>query len=83
MLTTALRPTHWRYISLNPVNRAKSSLRMFQTQSAKANLSHEERTATEPRDKDLHSVILDKVKQVNDYIRTFMFTIPDKKGIKV
>jgi hypothetical protein len=53
------------------------------TKSAKANLSHEERTADEPRDNGLHPVILEKITPVNDQIKTYKFKIQDPKGINV
>lgn len=56
---------------------------MAQTRSAKASLSHEERTATDPREQSLHPVILDKVSAVNDRIKTYRFTIKDSNGINV
>jgi hypothetical protein len=46
----------------------------------KAQLPHEDRTAAEPRSKELHPVILDKVKTVNDGIRLFKLKVKDKKG---
>ncbi|KAF2192666.1 hypothetical protein K469DRAFT_654433 [Zopfia rhizophila CBS 207.26] len=48
--------------------------------SAKINLSHEKRTATEPRDRDLHHVILDKITPVGDRIRTFRLVVKDKQS---
>jgi len=56
---------------------------MAQIRSAKASLSHEERTATEPRDSGLHTVILDKITRVNDRIRTFKLATKDSGGISV
>ncbi|KAF1947202.1 hypothetical protein EJ02DRAFT_449793 [Clathrospora elynae] len=53
---------------------------MPQTRSAKAILSHQERTATEPRDNDLHTAIVSKVTHVNNRIKTFRFDIKDKNG---
>jgi len=51
--------------------------------SAKASLSHEERTATEPRNQGLHRVILDEVTTVNSTIRTLKFAIREPTGINV
>ncbi|KAF2703976.1 hypothetical protein K504DRAFT_391407 [Pleomassaria siparia CBS 279.74] len=48
---------------------------------AKVNLSHEERTASEPRATGLQRIILDEVTTVNDTIRTFRFVIPNPTGI--
>jgi len=59
------------------------SLRMVQTRSAKASLSHEERTAAEPRDEGLHAVIIDQITAVNDRIKKFRFSIKDRKTINV
>ncbi|KAF1995832.1 hypothetical protein P154DRAFT_580536 [Amniculicola lignicola CBS 123094] len=55
---------------------------MAQIWTGKAGLSHEERTATEPRDNDLHLVILDSISVVNDRIRTYRFATKDRGGIK-
>ncbi|KAF2691407.1 hypothetical protein K458DRAFT_285792 [Lentithecium fluviatile CBS 122367] len=54
---------------------------MTQTLSTKASLSHEERTATEPRDEGIHPVIIDCVSPVNDRIRRFRLSIKDRKPI--
>ncbi|OCK81709.1 hypothetical protein K432DRAFT_442157 [Lepidopterella palustris CBS 459.81] len=56
---------------------------MSQTRSAtRTNLSHEERTASEHRDPDLHTVILDKIKPVNDRIRILRLAIKgQQRGI--
>lgn len=51
-----------------------------QTRSAKAILSHQERTANEPRAKDPHTATLARVTPVNDRIRRFRFHIKDKNG---
>lgn len=56
---------------------------MTQTPSSKTNLSHEERTATEPRATGLHSVILKEITKINGRIQTYRFTIKDKGGINV
>ncbi|OCL14413.1 hypothetical protein AOQ84DRAFT_281101 [Glonium stellatum] len=49
----------------------------------RSSLSHEERTATEPRDKDLHPVILSSIESVNERIRLFRLAIKDQRsGIK-
>ncbi|KAF1841315.1 uncharacterized protein K460DRAFT_318122 [Cucurbitaria berberidis CBS 394.84] len=53
---------------------------MPQTRSAKAILSHQERTATEPREKELHTAIVSKITPVNDRIKTIRFDIGDKNG---
>ena len=50
----------------------------------KASLPHADRTATEPRGKELHPVILHKIEHVNDTIKLFNLRIKDeKKGVKV
>jgi hypothetical protein len=49
----------------------------------KAMLSHQERTATEPRENDIHSATVADVKQVNDRIKLFRFNINDTKGLNV
>ena len=50
----------------------------------KGRLPHEDRTATEPRSRELHPVILEKVETVNDVIRLFKLKVKDeKKGVKV
>ncbi|KAF2271142.1 hypothetical protein CC78DRAFT_557164 [Lojkania enalia] len=46
-------------------------------------LSHEERTAFEPREKGLHSVTLAKITYVNDRIKTYRLIIKDKSGVQV
>jgi hypothetical protein len=56
---------------------------MPKTRSAKAILSHQERTATEPRDKDLYTATVAKVTPVNDRIKRFRFNIKDKNGFNV
>lgn len=56
---------------------------MPQARSAKAILSHQERTATEPRDNDLYTATLAKVTPVNDRIKRFKFEINDKNGFNV
>ncbi|EUC33135.1 hypothetical protein COCMIDRAFT_88797 [Bipolaris oryzae ATCC 44560] len=53
---------------------------MPQTRSAKAILSHQDRTANEPREKELHTATLTKVTPVNDRIKRFVFEIKDKNG---
>ncbi|KAA8633582.1 hypothetical protein SMACR_04045 [Sordaria macrospora] len=44
--------------------------------------SHLERTAKEPRDEALHTVIIKHVNQVNDSIRVFQLAIPNQKAIR-
>ncbi|KAK3403121.1 hypothetical protein B0T20DRAFT_474917 [Sordaria brevicollis] len=44
--------------------------------------SHLERTAKEPRDEALHTVVIKQIDQINDSIRVFRFGIPDQKTIK-
>lgn len=39
---------------------------------------HEERTALEPRDDDLHEVMISKVHRVNDHIRIFRLDICER-----
>lgn len=56
---------------------------MVQTRSAKAALSHEERTAAEPRDESLHPVVVDRITTVNDRIRRLRLSIKDRKTINV
>jgi hypothetical protein len=56
---------------------------MTEVRSTKASLSHEERTATEPRDDSLHPVIVDQIFPVNDRIRRFRFSVKDRKTINV
>lgn len=54
------------------------------TRSAKAiSLSHQERTATEPRQKDLHTATVETITDVNDRIKTFRLTLKDKNGFNV
>ena len=52
---------------------------MVQTRSkAKASLSHEERTATEPRDDGLYPVTIETVTPVNDRIKTFRLALREQ-----
>lgn len=51
--------------------------------TAPETLSHEQRTADEPRDRLLHQAILARVTDVNDRIKTFRFAINDSSGINV
>ncbi|KAF2814925.1 uncharacterized protein BDZ99DRAFT_485458 [Mytilinidion resinicola] len=56
---------------------------MAQTRSTTGYLSHEERTAAEVRDPDLHSVILDSIEPVNERIRLLKLRVKDQqRGIK-
>jgi hypothetical protein len=59
------------------------TLRMVQTRSAKASLSHEERTATEPRDESLHAVTIDQIIPVNDRMKRFRLAVKDRKTLNV
>ncbi|KAL6712643.1 hypothetical protein ACN47E_000520 [Coniothyrium glycines] len=52
------------------------------TRSAKALLSHQERTAKEPRDDGFHTAIVSKILPVNDRIKRFQFEIKDPSGFK-
>lgn len=56
---------------------------MTRTRSAKALLSHQERTATEPRHADLHAAVVSNVTSVNDQIKKFRFDIKDTAGFNV
>lgn len=53
------------------------------TRSAKALLSHQERTASEPRETGMHAAVVAKITHVNDRIRRFRFDIKDKSGFNV
>jgi hypothetical protein len=54
------------------------------TRSAKAkSISHQERTASEPRNHELHRATVAQVTDVNDRIKTFRFDIVDKNGFNV
>ena len=47
-------------------------------------LSHEERTAAEPRGDGLHAVALSRIEQVNESIRLLRFSVLDRqRGFKV
>ncbi|KAF1815426.1 ferredoxin reductase-like protein [Eremomyces bilateralis CBS 781.70] len=50
--------------------------------TSKQNLPHEERTASEPRGSDLHTVKIRSVKQVNQDIRVFKLGIESGPGIQ-
>lgn len=50
----------------------------------RARLPHEERTADEPRDPNLHTVILKQIQEVNSNIRLFTLSAKDQvAGIPV
>ena len=50
----------------------------------RARLPHEERTADEPRDPNLHTVILQQIKQLNSNIKLFTLSAKDTtQGISV
>ncbi len=77
-----------RLLSQHSFSRQLSSQRrmlssMPQARSAKAILSHQERTATEPRENDLHTATVAKVTPVNDRIKRFKFEIKEKDGFNV
>ena len=56
----------------------------MQTRSrAKASLSHEERTADEPRDGGLFPVTIEAVTPVNDRIKTFKFALREQDTFNV
>jgi len=64
----------------------RASLSGTATRSAKAAktaLSHQERTATEPREQDLHVATVAKITPVNDRIKLFRFDLKDTKGLNV
>jgi hypothetical protein len=47
-------------------------------------LPHEDRTATEPRERELHDVILHSIEDVNESIKLYKLRVKDaKKGVKV
>jgi hypothetical protein len=57
-----------------------------QPRSAKATksiLSHQERTATEPRENDIHTATVASVTRINNRIKTFRFDLKDTKGLNV
>jgi hypothetical protein len=63
-----------------------TSLNMAKTRSTTGGsyLSHEERTAAEPRDPNLHPVILSSIEPINERIRLLKLTIKDQqRGIQV
>ncbi|MCJ1259047.1 hypothetical protein MMC24_006882 [Lignoscripta atroalba] len=45
-------------------------------------VSHEERTAEEPRENDIHHVILSRIQQVNPTVRLLQLNIPKGKQLK-
>lgn len=52
--------------------------------AVRSNLAHEDRTVAEPRQGDIHSVVLSKIERVNNDIKLFKLSIQDKeKGVKV
>jgi hypothetical protein len=75
------KPPTVRLVPQPQAARRRSS--MPTTRSAKAILSHQERTASEPRDDHVHAATVSKVTDVNDRIKTFRFDICDKNGFNV
>ncbi|UPX14047.1 uncharacterized protein EKO05_0004539 [Ascochyta rabiei] len=68
-----------RPVPLHSTRRHSGS--MPTTRSAKAkSISHQERTASEPRSHELHRATVRQVTEVNDRIKTFRFDIVDKNG---
>jgi hypothetical protein len=51
--------------------------------TAKQALSHQERTATEPRERDLYTATVAKITPVNDRVKLFKFDLKDTKGLNV
>lgn len=51
--------------------------------AAKALSSHQERTATEPRQDDIHAATVSHVTRVNERIKLFRFDLKDTKGLNV
>jgi hypothetical protein len=51
--------------------------------ATKASLSHQERTATEPRERNLYTATVAKVTPVNDRIKTFQFHLKDTGSFNV
>jgi hypothetical protein len=52
--------------------------------TVRAKLAHEDRTVAEPRQDDIHPVILSKIERVNPNVQLYKLTIQDKeKGVKV
>ena len=66
-----------------PLTASTFSIIMTRTRSAKALLSHQERTATEPRHADLHAAVVANVTPVNNLIKKFRFDIKDTNGFNV
>ncbi|KKY30531.1 putative nadh-cytochrome b-5 reductase [Diaporthe ampelina] len=58
----------------------KHSTRCICNTTRMAKPDHSERTATEPRDPSLHTVILRQIEEVNPSIRTFVLAIPPSVG---
>ncbi|KAI9874013.1 MAG: hypothetical protein M1830_010295 [Pleopsidium flavum] len=50
--------------------------------SVRSSLSHEERTAREPRENAIHHVILNRVEQANDTVRLLQLVPHDRRPIK-
>jgi hypothetical protein len=49
----------------------------------RANISHEDRTVAEPRQDDIHPVVLSKIERVNNDTKLFKLSIQDKeKGVR-
>jgi hypothetical protein len=83
MLASARRLLH-RLPTLSSASMRRASLSgKAQPRSAKSILSHQERTATEPREKDLYTATVAQVTPVNDRIKRFRFELKDTKGFNV
>lgn len=70
-----------KVLSYSFMRRACSHIGFTQTPAAirrSMGSSHEERTATEPRGKNSHKVILQKIENVNENIRLIRLEIPDQ-----
>jgi hypothetical protein len=74
---SALRSSFMRRASLSGTAQPRSA------KAAKSLLSHQERTAAEPRENDMHTATVASVKRINDRIKTFRFDIADGKGLNV
>lgn len=72
-------PWAWSY---RFVHKAISFTPVFPAIRRSMGSSHEERTATEPREKNIHKVILQKIETVNENIRLIRLKISNEKHLE-
>jgi hypothetical protein len=73
----AIRSSFMRRASLSGTAQPRTA------KAAKSLQSHQERTATEPRENEIHTATVASVTRINERIKTFRFDIADGKGLNV